>query len=98
MGSEFLVASAKASRGLALARDRHARARHRADDRLAAAQAIHADEVAAAAGIEAEAWRQLMAVPGMTIATAAQIGDVSTRAVHSWLSTGPKRRSDASCT
>lgn len=85
MGNEFLTESAKASRVLAAARVRHARARQRADARLAAAQAVHTQEVIAAEGIEAEAWRAMMTVPGMTIATAARIGNVSHRAVHTWL-------------
>ena len=37
--------------------------------------------------VEAAAWRELMTVPGMTVATASRIGETPVVAVRRWLAT-----------
>jgi NAD(P)-dependent dehydrogenase (short-subunit alcohol dehydrogenase family) len=48
-----------------------------------------------AAAVEADAWRALMDVPGMTVATAGRIGAVGATTVRRWLAT--PRRASGSC-
>jgi hypothetical protein len=87
MTTDFLTASAEAKKALQSARARHARLQAQADERLATAQARHRAETAVAVGVEAAAWRELMTVPGMTISTAARIGETPVSAVRRWLAT-----------
>lgn len=95
MGNDFLTASAEASRGLEVARSKHARLKDLADQRLATATARHAKDLDAAAAVEATAWRALMDVPGMSVSTAGRIGAVGPTTVRRWLATPPPGQ--ASC-
>lgn len=95
MGNDFLTASADASRGLEVARAKHARLKEQADQRLATATARHAVDLDAAAAVEATAWRALMDVPGMTVSTAGRIGAVGPTTVRRWLATATPAQ--ASC-
>ena len=54
--------------------------------RLKAAQTRYSSDVEAAASVEAAAWRALLAVPGMTVTTAAALCETSDATVHRWLS------------
>lgn len=85
MDNDFLAASTEAAKTLASARKRRTALTTQADRRLARASERHRSEVAAADEIEAEAWRALMAVKGMTVATAAHIGGVGSSTARRWL-------------
>ena len=89
MTTDFLTASAEAKKALQAAKARHAKLKAQADERLAGALTRHRAELAVAAGVEAAAWRELMTVPGMTIATAARIGETPASAVRRWLASTP---------
>jgi hypothetical protein len=95
MTTDFLAASAEAKKNLHSAQARHARARAQADQRRDSALDRHRAEAEAAAGIEASAWRELMAVPGMTVATAGRITQTPPSTVRRWLSTSSAE--DTSC-
>ena len=95
MTTDFLTASAEAKKNLQAAKARHARARAQADQRRDAALERHRVEADAAAGIEAAAWRELLEVPGMTVATAGRITATPPSTVRRWLSTSSAQ--DASC-
>ncbi|MDI1288696.1 MAG: hypothetical protein PSX37_01935 [bacterium] len=86
MTNSFMVHTANALRALKIAQTRHARLRSRADNRLKAAQSRHTLDVDAAANVEAAAWRALLAVPGMTVTTAAALCETSEATVHRWVS------------
>ncbi|MDI1289176.1 MAG: hypothetical protein PSX37_04385 [bacterium] len=85
MGNEFLTASAEAASRLQIAQRKHANLRARADRRLEDAQLRHRAETADAASVEAAGWQALLAVPGMTVSTAARIGGTSESTVGRWL-------------
>lgn len=89
MTSDFLTASAEAKRTLKAARARHAKLKAQADERLAAALTRHRAELTVAASVEAAAWRDLLRVPGMTVATASRIGEAPVSTVRRWLATTP---------
>jgi predicted DNA-binding helix-hairpin-helix protein len=96
MTTDFLTASAEAKKALQAAKARHAKLKAQADERLAGAMTRHRAELAVAAGVEAAAWRELMTVPGMTVATAARIGETPVSAVRRWLATAPVEGSSCS--
>lgn len=85
MGIDFLTASAGAARRLQAAQARHARLKSQADARLASAQARHRAEADAAADVEAQAWVSLLAIPGMSVASASQITRTSPAVVRRWI-------------
>lgn len=87
MTTDFLSASAEAKKTLQAAKARHAKLKARADQRLAGALTRHRAELAVAAAVEAAAWRELMTVPGMTVATASHIGETPASTVRRWLTT-----------
>jgi len=58
--------------------------RSRADTKLEAAKVRHSAEVTSAAGIEADAWQVLLAIPGVSAATAAALLDVSETSIGRW--------------
>ena len=98
MTTDFLTASAEAKKTLLAARARHARLKAQADERLAGAMTRHQAELAVATAVEAAAWRDLMTVPGMTVATASRIGEAPVSTVRRWLATPPSGASaDSSC-
>jgi predicted DNA-binding helix-hairpin-helix protein len=98
MTTDFLVASSEAKKALQTAKARHARLKAQADERLAGALTRHRSELAVAAAVEAAAWRELMKVPGMTVATAARIGETPVSTVRRWLSTpAPDAATGSSC-
>lgn len=86
MGIDFLTASAGAARRLQAAQARHARLKSQADARLAFAQGRHRDDARAAAAVEAQAWMDLLSIPGMTVASASQITHTSPAVVRRWIS------------
>lgn len=90
--NEFLAASAVAADDLAAAQGKRAVLEGRADERLAQAQLRHGFALAEAREVEADAWKRLMAVPGMTAATAAQIGGTTAIKVSRWISDSPESR------
>ena len=90
--NEFLAASAVAADDLATAQGKRAVLEGKADERLAQAQLRHTLDLAEARRVEAEAWRRLMAVPGMSAATAARIGGTTAIKVSRWISDSPESR------
>lgn len=94
VGNEFLTASTDAAARLQRAQREHASMKARADRRLQAAQDRHRTQLAEAAAVEAAGWLVLLAVPGMTVTTAARIGGASESTVSRWLT----RAKDPSCT
>lgn len=86
MGNDFLTASTLAAKDLTVAQCKRAALETKAAARLATAQERFDLEMAEARAIEAAAWKQLMAVPGMTASTAAQIGGTSAIKVSRWIS------------
>lgn len=85
MDNDFLADSTEAAKALAGARKRRTALTLQADKRLALASERHRRDVAAADEVEAQAWRALMGVTGMTVATAAHIGGIGTSTARRWL-------------
>ncbi|MGB2790413.1 MAG: hypothetical protein WBC13_13975 [Dokdonella sp.] len=96
MTNPFLTSSTHALRALDRAQVRHARLKAKADRRLEVAQARHAAELDRAAAVEAAAWHALLAVPGMTITTAAVLTSTSESTVNRWTSRARQRPEAAS--
>lgn len=92
--NDFLAASSVAAVGLASAQGKRVTLEARADERLARAQQRHGVDLAEARRVEADAWRRLMAIPGMTAATAAQIGGTTAIKVSRWVAADDE---DTSC-
>lgn len=90
MKNTFMTTTKSALVDLTAAQARHARLRSRADRRLEAAKARHFQEVMAAAQIEADAWQMLLAIPGVSIATAAAMLQVSESTVSRWVARGSR--------
>ena len=86
MTNPFLTSSTQALRALDRAQARHGRLKAKADRRLEVAQGRHAAELERAAAVEAVAWHALLAVPGMTITTAAVLTSASESTVNRWTS------------
>ena len=84
MRSDFLSASADAAKALAASQSRRERLANAADTRLEAAKARHRRDMDAAMAVEAQAWSDLLAIPGMSIPTAARITGASASAVTRW--------------
>lgn len=85
VGNEFLTASVDAAKDLQSAQARHAQLVHKADQRYEAARSRRDLEVMSARRVEAESWKRLMAIPGMTAATAGRIGNTSATKVNQWI-------------
>ena len=96
MTNPFLTSSTQALLALDRAQARHARLKAKADRRLEAAQSRHAAELERAAAVEAAAWHALLAVPGMTITTAAVLTSTSESTVNRWTSRARQRSEVAS--
>ena len=96
MDDDYVAGTVTASKELKAAQARHAALAAKADGKLAEAQARHRVEMAAARQHEAQGWAQLMAVPGMTVSTAARIGKISAIKVSRWLAEANSQ--DPSCT
>ena len=96
MTNPFLTSSTQALRALDRAQARHARLKAKADRRLEVAQGRHAAELERAAAVEAAAWHALLAVPGMTITTAAVLTSTSESTVNRWTSRARQRPEVAS--
>lgn len=94
MASDFLTVSADAARALAAAQARHARLAADADRRLDAAKARHRRDVEAAMAVEAAAWSAMLAIPGMSVPTAARITGTSASGVTRWVA---RARQQAPC-
>ncbi|MDP1878459.1 MAG: hypothetical protein Q8M17_12985 [Actinomycetota bacterium] len=94
MASDFLTVSAGAAKALTVAQARHARLAADADRRLDAAKARHRRDIEAATAVEATAWAAMLAIPGMSVPTAARITGTSASAVTRWAA---RARQAASC-
>ena len=88
MTTEFLTAMARATKDLCTAQAKRAALEAKASERLAKAQALHDSELERARRVEADGWKRLMAVPGMTAATAAQLGGTTSIKVSRWIRHG----------
>ena len=95
MHSDFLIASAEAAKALTAAQTRHERLAATADARLDAAKARHRGDRDAAMAVEAAAWSDLLAIPGMSVPTAARITGASASAVTRWVARS--RQGGSSC-
>ena len=95
MHSDFLSASDDAAKALTAARARHERLTATADGRLEAAKARHRSALDAAKEVEAAAWSDLLAIPGMSVPTAARITGASASAVTRWVARA--RQGSTSC-
>lgn len=84
--NDFLAASTVAAKDLAAAQVKRTVLEGRANERLALARQRHSVDLSDARRVEADAWKRLMAVPGMTAATAAQIGGTTAIKVSRWIS------------
>lgn len=84
MGNDFLAATRSAIRGLAVGRSRHALWRKRSEAKLAQAKARHELELVKASAFEADAWRLLLAIPGMTVGTASVMTGIDQAEVARW--------------
>ncbi len=94
MSNDFLIASTIAAKDLTAAQAKRAGLEAKASDRLAKAQERFSIDLIEARRVEAAAWKRLMAVPGMTAATAAQIGGTTAIKVSRWIS---PRDEDSTC-
>ncbi|MDO8731933.1 MAG: hypothetical protein Q7L55_05085 [Actinomycetota bacterium] len=94
MNNDFLTASTIAAKDLTAAQAKRAGLEAKASDRLARAQDRYPLDLTDARRVEAEAWKQLMEVPGMTAATAAHIGGTTAIKVSRWISS---RVEDSAC-
>lgn len=83
--NDYLAATRDAVRKLTASRGRHAHWRARAERKLAAAKDRHDVELTKAQTIEADAWRELLALPGMTPATAAAVTEIDRAEVARWV-------------
>lgn len=91
MVSSFLTSARQAARDVQCAKARHELWLTRAEQQLARAKDRHARDVAKAMAIEAGAWRELLAIPGMTVNTAAVLLDVPVGEVSRWARGTSKR-------
>lgn len=84
MANAFLTTTRNATRKLTASRTRHELWRARAEGKFAAAKEKHAGELIRAWSIEAEAWRELFAIPGMTAPTASVMTGIDQAEVTRW--------------
>jgi DNA-binding transcriptional regulator YiaG len=84
VGNPFITSVKTAVVDLRAAQTKHARLQARADARLAVARDRHQAESAAATRVEAEAWRALLSIPGVTASTVAAILQVHETTVTRW--------------
>ena len=84
MANVFLTTTRSATRKLTASRTRHELWRARAEGKLASAKEKHAVELARAWSIEAEAWRELFAIPGMTALTVSVMTGIDQAEVTRW--------------
>ena len=73
------------------AQARYLRLKDRADRRLEEARALQREQMAAAEQVEADAWAALLAAPGVTVATAAAMLQVSEAVVSRWAARAAKQ-------
>jgi hypothetical protein len=92
MTNPFIRESARGLRALQRAQVRRARLEARAQHTLDLAVSEHRDRFRAAEALEKEAWRELLAVPGMTPQTAAALCGVSVATVSRGLKGGGDER------
>ena len=88
MADDFLASMATAKKELNAAQAKRASIEARASERLAKAQSRYDADLREAMLVEAAGWTQLMAVPGMTAATAAQLGGTTAIKVGRWVRQG----------
>ena len=82
--SPFFLEAKEALRTYLTTKGRSQRIKARAEQRLELAQAEHAASVAAAEQVEVDAWGALLAVPGMSVPTAAMWLQVDETMVSRW--------------
>jgi hypothetical protein len=85
MRNEFMTAARQAMHRLRSVQTSQERIRAKADARLSGAQERHAAEVGRAELLEASGWMALLAVPGVTVPTAAALMGVSESTVSRWV-------------
>ena len=88
MAADFLASMASAKKELTTAQAKRALMESKASERFTKAQSRYDAELKEALLIEAAGWKQLMAVPGMTAATAAQLGGTTAIKVGRWVRQG----------
>lgn len=86
MKSSFFPQAKIAVRKVHAAQARNQRLKARADHRLEVATGLHAQQIETAEQVEAAAWAALLAVPGVTVSTAAVMLQVSETTVTRWAS------------
>jgi sigma54-dependent transcription regulator len=96
MGNPFIDTVKVAVADLQAAQAKHSRLQARADARLAVARERHQAETAEAVRVEAEAWRALLAIPGVTASTVAAILRVHETTVTRWAARAPRPSSTGS--
>ena len=84
MVNVFLTATRLATRKLTASRTRDELWRARAEGKLEFAKEKHAVELTKAWAIEAEAWRELFAIPGMTAPTSSVMTGIEQAEVTRW--------------
>ena len=84
MTNAFMTSTKQALLDLRVAQAKHSRLKVRADRRLEVARVRHASETAEAAFIEVEAWQLLLSIPGVSVATAAAMLQVSETSISRW--------------
>jgi hypothetical protein len=84
MKSSFFPQAKVAVSKVHAAQARNQRLKARADRRLEVAIGLHAQQVETAEQVEAAAWGALLAVPGVTVSTAAVMLQVSETTVSRW--------------
>jgi len=95
MGNAFITTVKASISELHAAQAKHSRLKSRADARLARARSRHEAEVAAALRVEADAWRSLLSIPGVTPATVAALLEVHETTVARWAARAPRSPSTA---
>ena len=91
MKSSFFPESKNSMGKVLRAQARYLRLKDRADRRLEEARALQREQMAAAELVEADAWAALLAAPGVTVATAAAMLQVSEAVVSRWAARAAKQ-------
>ena len=91
MKSSFFPESKNSMGKVLRAQARYLRLKDRADRRLEEARALQREQMAAAEQVEADAWAVLLAAPGVTVATAAAMLQVSEAVVSRWAARAAKQ-------
>jgi hypothetical protein len=93
MSNPFITTVKASIAELQAAQAKHDRLKSRADARLAVARSRHEAEIDAAVRVEADAWRSLLSIPGVTPATVAALLQVHETTVARWAARAPRSAS-----